>query len=218
MPDDANIPEQYKNGFAEFHGLKFIVTSDVLIPRIETEQIVDEVVNSNAGSNILEVGTGSGCISISIAKLMPTAKILATDISDKALDVAKTNAKYHNMNQQITFVKSDLLNNVQASAADIIVANLPYIPSSRIDNLDSSVKDYEPHIALDGGEDGFEIYRRLFAQITEKSIIFKLLLAEIDETHSEIAQKESAKYFPEAKIKIVQDLFGYDRFISIKYK
>src|SRR3989344_8414825 len=187
-----NRPKQYTQGWVEFYKLKFKITPDVLIPRPETELLVDEVIRFLAnhperpkgveGSpyTVLDIGTGAGNVAISIAK-NSRAKISAADISLKALKVAKQNAKLHGVEKRIFFLKSDLLSNIKSSP-DIIVTNLPYIPSERIPYLDSSVKDHEPHIALDGGEDGFKLYRKLFKQIKEKKLYFKLLIGEIDYT------------------------------------
>src|SRR3989344_6459932 len=216
-----NRPKQYTQGWVEFYKLKFKITPDVLIPRPETELLVDEVIRflSNhperpkgvEGSpyTILDIGTGSGNIAISIAK-NSRAKISSADISLKALKVAKQNAKLHGVEKRIFFLKSDLLSNIKSSP-DIIVTNLPYIPSERIPYLDSSVKDHEPHIALDGGEDGFELYRKLFKQIRKfegapQGWKHQMIVCEIDYTHGELAVNEALKYFPEAQVEVKTDL------------
>src|SRR3989344_4794661 len=178
----SSKPSQYIKGWVEFYKLKFKVIPDVLIPRPETELLVDEVlkcikyyVSGIKGKYILvlDIGTGAGNITISVAKNASNVRIIATDISNEALEVAKQNAKLHKVLNKITFLQSDLLGTENAQmrsigTPDIIVTNLPYIPSARIPYLDSSVKDFEPHIALDGGEDGFELYRKLFKQIKQK--------------------------------------------------
>lgn len=231
----SSKPSQYTKGWVEFYKLKFKVTPDVLIPRPETELLVDEVLKYCRLSPvtctlILDVGTGSGNIAISIAKNLSfhpksvNVKIIATDISAKALTVAKQNAKLHGVSNKITFIRSNLLDNFhydtlvyhnKTSKPDIIITNLPYIPSTRIPYLDSSVKDFEPHVALDGGEDGFELYRKLFQQIQEKSWKPKLIIGEIDYTHGELAANEAQKFFPKAKVEIKTDLTHKQRILTI---
>lgn len=219
-----NQPKQYKRGWTEFYKLKFRVTPDTLIPRPETELLVDEVLTFSQGKNnitILDLGTGSGNIAISIAKNLShtgCVTIIATDISPKALKVAKQNAHFHNVSDRILFVKSNLLSNIIFSRSkkfDVIVTNLPYIPTQRIPYLNPSVKDFEPHLALDGGEDGFELYRKLFTQIKERDWNPKLIVGEIDYTHGELAVREVQKYFPEAQVEIKTDLFHKQRILKI---
>lgn len=218
---NSEKPKQYIQGWVEFYKLKFLLTEDVLIPRPETELLVDEVlrfIHERPGlqNNVLDVGTGAGPIAISIAKNNPNTQITATDVSSEALEVARQNAKLHLVESRIRFIQSDLLSNVKKEP-ETIVANLPYIPSARIPYLDSSVKDFEPHIALDGGEDGFELYRKLFAQIKEKGWQPKLLVGEIDYTQAEIAIKEAKKYFPKAKAEVELDLAHKQRILIIKH-
>ncbi len=248
-----DVPTAYKNGYVEFYKLRFKVTPDVLIPRPETELLVDEVIRFLAdhpersgesrrveGSQIiLDVGTGAGNIAISLAKNLSHlggVTIVATDISQKALKVAQQNAKLHGVEDKITFIQSDLLNVIPTQIAsssstprndtkvDIIVTNLPYIPTERIDYLDTSVKDFEPKVALDGGEDGFELYRNLFAQIKQKGWHPKLIVCEIDYTHAEIAIREAQKlvvsevepFFPEAEVEVKLDLAKKQRILLIR--
>lgn len=217
-------PKQYIRGWVEFYKLKFKVTPDVLIPRPETELLVDEILKFYSLNprpfTLIDVGTGAGNIAISIAKNLNGhprgVRIVATDISKKALKIAKQNAKFHGVQDKIEFVQSDLLNTI-ASNADIIVSNLPYIPSARIPYLDPSVKDFEPKIALDGGPDGFNLYRKLFAQISLQSSRLqpKLIACEIDYTHGELAANEAQRYFPNAQIEVKTDLAKKQRILVI---
>lgn len=225
----SNRPNQYIQGWVEFYKLKFKVTEDVLIPRPETELLVDQVLSfltsrSTDLPTILDVGTGAGNISISIAKHLPTSnvgiKMIATDISKKALNIAKQNAKLHRVENQIEFIQSNLLSHFGVRSSNkmrnlVIVTNLPYIPSERIPYLDSSVKDFEPHVALDGGFDGFELYRKLFEQINQKNLKPKLIIGEIDYTHGQLAVDESSKFFPEARIEVKTDLTHKQRILKI---
>ncbi len=214
----SSKPSQYIKGWVEFYKLRFKVTPDVLIPRPETELLVDEILSFARSSllrlTILDLGTGAGNIAISIAENIPSIKIIAADVSKKALKIAQKNAKFHGISN-IDFIVSDLLSNIKTEP-DIIVTNLPYIPSARIPTLDSSVKDYEPHIALDGGEDGFDLYRKLFRQINKKGWKPKLIVGEIDYTHGDIAYTEAKKYFPDAKVEVKLDLAQNIRILIIQ--
>ena len=153
-------------GFADFYGLRFKVTKDVLSPRMETELLVSEVLKDcKKGVTILDIGTGSGAIAISVAK-NSESKVYAVDISSEALLVAKENAI--NNGVKIEFVKSDLFNDLKKKKMfDIIVSNPPYIKSDDIDDLMVEVKDYDPMLALDGGKDGLEFYREILRQAPE---------------------------------------------------
>lgn len=241
MSKIQDIPKAYQKGYVEFYKLRFRVTPDVLIPRPETELLVDYVLNfikqqrttNSELITILDLGTGSGNIAISLAKNLPKnptsgvgVKIIATDISEKALKVAQQNAKLHGVKDKITFLKSNLLENLQYdrldyhyNKPDIVVTNLPYIPSARISYLDSSVKDFEPHVALDGGEDGFELYKKLFQQISDLALQHRsqppMLIAEIDYTHGELAVLEAQKHFPDAEVEVKTDLTHKQRILLI---
>lgn len=230
-------PIQYQRGWVEFYKLRFKVTSDTLIPRPETELLVDEVLNFVNALDpkpytlnpviILDIGTGAGNIAISIAKnLSPTsdvgARTIATDISEKALEIARQNAKLNGIQNKIEFLQSDLLSAINYTLDAkrytlILVTNLPYIPTERIAYLDSSVKDFEPHMALDGGEDGFELYRKLFKQVslTPERCKPKLIVGEIDYTHGELARNEALKYFPNTEVEIKTDLAHKQRILKI---
>ncbi|MDD4980354.1 MAG: peptide chain release factor N(5)-glutamine methyltransferase [Candidatus Omnitrophica bacterium] len=162
-------PIQYILGKAEFMGLQFKVTPDVLIPRPETEILVETAIKlvsgvrcQVSGVNILDLGTGSGCIAVSLAKFLPEAEIHATDISESALEIARANARLNRVDNSISFFQSDLLTaySLELTAYDIIVSNPPYVPTQEIDTLQPEIQ-YEPRIALDGGEEGLDFYRRI---------------------------------------------------------
>lgn len=162
-------PIDYILGFKEFYSLKFYVDKNVLIPRPETENLVDKVIKYANGKHMIiyDVGTGSGCIAVSLAKNLPLANIFASDISLKALNVARKNAKLHNVESKIKFLYGNLLSPINFKV-DIIVANLPYIQTKNITALEPKIKDWEPIKALDGGADGMEIYRHLFQTASKK--------------------------------------------------
>ena len=159
-------PIAYILGCKEFYALKFFVDQRVLIPRPETEKIVDLVLNLAESRDykltICDVGTGSGCIATVLAKNLPQSKIYATDISKEALNVARKNAKYHHLEDKITFLNGDLLHPLPEKV-DVIVANLPYIKTSDMNNLKPQISKWEPRIALYGGKNGKQFYNRLFS-------------------------------------------------------
>jgi release factor glutamine methyltransferase len=155
-------PIQYITGETEFYGLPFLVTPDVLIPRPETEHLVEKVIEmaSNfVAPRIVDVGTGSGAIAVALAHRLPHASITATDISSRALALAEENAKRNGV--AVRFLLGDLLAPVEGERFEIIVSNPPYVAMADRDSLDVEVREYEPALALFAGEDGLEIYHRL---------------------------------------------------------
>ena len=170
-------PLQYILGKTEFMGLEFKVTPDVFIPRPETEILVEAVIDyayrlSPMAHCVLELGTGSGCIAISLAKYLSGFNITATDISRAALNIAKENAETNNVIDKITFLKSNLFESLAIPACPaggcdmryaICVCNPPYIPTQEIEKLQPEIR-YEPAIALDGGKDGLDFYRRIIKE------------------------------------------------------
>jgi len=165
----AREPLQYILGTQEFGGLEIAVTPDVLIPRPETTLLVEEVaqaIGAQRRSLVADVGTGSGCIAIAVAKTCPHATLWATDISWPALVVARRNALQHDVGKQVTFVQADLLGPFPASEEgifDAIVSNPPYIPEGEMEGLQPEVSRYEPRLALAAGADGMTYHRRLLS-------------------------------------------------------
>ncbi|MBT7422946.1 MAG: peptide chain release factor N(5)-glutamine methyltransferase [Candidatus Marinimicrobia bacterium] len=156
-------PLQYITGKVEFYGLKFISTPQALIPRPETERLVDITLNSLKKipePKILEIGTGSGCVSIAVSNKKPRANILSLDISKNALELAEINAKSNNC-KNINFLEMDFLNEIPDGRFDILISNPPYIPQKEIENIMPEVKDYEPRIALTDFEEGLNFYYRI---------------------------------------------------------
>ncbi len=168
----ANEPIQYIIGEQEFYGLALRVTPAVLIPRPETEQLVEAVLGQvkraglNSTMRILDVGTGSGAIAIALAYHLPSAQIAAVDLSSAALEVAAANAARHGLAERIRFLESDLLDALSdgETSWDVIVSNPPYVPTADRESLHPQVRDHEPAAALFAGADGLDIYRRLIPQ------------------------------------------------------
>ena len=163
-----NRPIAYIVENREFMGLDFFVKEGVLIPRPDTEVLVEEVIElakKKGAKNILDIGTGSGAITVSLAKYLENVKVTSVDISDIALEIGKRNAISNEVDDRITFVKSDLFTNIDKETKfDIIVSNPPYIKREVIETLDKQVKDYEPYNALEGGVDGLDFYRAITKQ------------------------------------------------------
>jgi release factor glutamine methyltransferase len=169
----AGEPAQYLTGHQEFYGLDFIVTPDVLIPRPETEFLIERVMNLVADSRqdspwIVDVGTGSGCIAVTVAKLLPRARFIATDASPAALNVARTSAERHGVRDRIEFLEGDLFAPLAKrgleGAVDVVASNPPYVSEERPELIQREVYEWEPHEALFGGLDGLDFYRRLIAE------------------------------------------------------
>lgn len=162
----AGQPLQYITGHQEFYGLDFAVNRDVLIPRPETEFLVERVIALSRDISaplIVDIGTGSGCIAVALASNIPDARIIATDISPSAIETARLNARRHKVEERMEFLEGDLLSPLadREGAIDILASNPPYVPASRPDLVQREVRDWEPGVALFGGEEGIDFYSRL---------------------------------------------------------
>lgn len=206
----SHVPLQYITGTQEFMGLEFDVCEDVLIPRQDTEILVEEVLKVCSNKTVLDMCTGSGCIIISLAKLGGLKQASAVDISPAALTVASKNACRHMVN--IEFIQSDLFEKV-TNEYDIIVSNPPYIPSGDIKSLMPEVKNHEPVIALDGSEDGLSFYKRITAlskmHLNKNGYIFFEIGCNQSSEVGKILQDEG---FTDINIK--KDLSGLDRVVT----
>lgn len=215
----AGEPVAYITGHREFYGLDFLVDRRVLIPRPETELLVEAVLGLFDGSDartaaIADVGTGSGAIAISLAANLPQARIIAVDSSFEALEVAAMNVARHGVGDRVSLVHGNLLEPV-AGGLDVVVANLPYIPRSRLAALPSDVRDFEPLPALDGGEDGLDPYRRLFAQASQRSESPRRILLEIDPDQREAIVEVAHWHFPNARVSVLKDYAALERVVSV---
>ncbi|AIS51353.1 release factor glutamine methyltransferase PrmC [Thermoanaerobacter kivui] len=214
----SRIPYQYIVKKQHFMGLEFFVDENVLIPRPDTETLVEEVLKRlRKGDVIIDIGTGSGAIAISIAKYFKNCTVYAVDISKKALEVAKYNAKMHGVLDKIVFIESDVFSNVSKDLKfDFIVSNPPYIKRSEIETLQKEVKK-EPIIALDGGPDGLLFYKKIIKEgpfyiNIEGNIVFEIGYGQ-KEAVTDLLKKNGFE-----DIEVIKDLSGIDRVIIAKYK
>lgn len=194
IDDYGEMPVEYITGQVEFGGQIFTINKDVLIPRVETEEFVNLALekiakNKNQELVIADVGCGSGAIGISVWKHLPPqkAKLYLSDISKAAIAVTKINInQLIDEKKNMQLLQSDLLESYpEGIKFDLIMANLPYIPSARVAILEDSVKEYEPHLALDGGEDGLKYIKKMVKQAQDKLNPGGVILMEVDYTHDE---------------------------------
>ena len=207
------IPLQYITGEQDFMGLNFKVNPGVLIPRQDTETLVEEVLKAvTPGMEVLDLCTGSGCIAVSLAKFVPGAKVQGVDISPEALKVSEENARRNGVN--VHFFLSDMFGQVEGKF-DVIVSNPPYIPTGEIQGLMPEVKDFEPHLALDGKEDGLWFYRILAGEGKKYLKPKGTLMVEIRCDQG----KDVSRIFKDngyCDIKVIKDLAGLDRVVTGK--
>jgi len=221
----AGEPLPYILGHWEFFGLDFDVTKDVLIPRPETELLVEKAIEYlkkyPKRRTVADIGTGSGAIALSIAKNIQDSHILATDISPKALQVARRNAIKHGVDSRVKFIECDLFPNkssthILKSKIDLFCANLPYIPTFTLQTL--PIYGQEPTIALDGGDDGLDIYRKLFDIIPQWIAPSGTILMEIEAGQGISASNLASRKFIDATMNLYKDLAGRDRLLEIQVK
>lgn len=228
---DDQTPIEYLAGVVEFCSQEFKVSPAALIPRIETEELVELALKEIEGFDseqvvIADVGTGCGAIAISVAKRLLESQqqfsILAADVSTEAIALAQENLSNllnpPDLEKQASTLKifvSDLLEKFPAKPIDLIVANLPYIPSERIDYLDTSVKDFEPHIALDGGSSGLELIAKMLKQAPRYLKKDGVIILEVDYTHNDQAFREFQDVW---NITPIRDQFNRQRFIRLIQK
>ena len=215
-----NEPMNYVLGYSYFYGYRFIVNEGVLIPRPETEELVGLILSKydefypKKNIDVIDVGTGSGAIAIALKKEESRMSVCASDISEDALKVARQNAL--NNECEIEFLQGSMLDPFieKGMKADIIVSNPPYIKT--VETIEASVYDYEPHVALFGGNDGLKFYRELLAKANKvlrpEGLIFFEMGYDLKESLSALARS----YFPDADIEVYKDINGKDRMMMIK--
>lgn len=212
-------PLQYIVGSTEFYKYKFSVNESVLIPRPETEQLVEKAIATikslqTNSITVCDIGTGSGCIAISIAKEFPSMKVVATDISTEALKTAKENARQLEVTN-IEFLESSILaENPPGAPFDIVVSNPPYIEKEEIPSLQEEVKTYEPMVALTDNDDGLSFYRALSLRFDSLVAKDGTMLLEIGANQAEEVKELFKKYQP--TVKVFKDYSGHERLIEIK--
>jgi len=214
----TGLPAQYITGHQEFWGMDFIVSPRVLIPRPETEHVVERVLElmrdpqgPSAEPRVVDVGTGSGCIAVALAKELPQADVHATDISSGALDIARANAARHNLQDRIAFHQTDLLAGIEKNAFDVVVSNPPYVGLAEQDQVQLEVRKFEPRNAVFAGETGLEVIHRLVPQAYELLKPDGWLVMEISGTIVELAKRAVSTW---ENVQVLPDLQSIPRVLS----
>ena len=221
-------PIAYLTGKAHFFNLEFEVTRDVLIPRPDTETLVENVLQLSRNSpgfespRILDLCTGSGCIAAAIAHHLKNAVVIATDISASAIDVAKANIARLGLEGRVTVVQGDLFDALahvpDPSPFDLIVSNPPYIPTSQIEQLDRNVRDFEPRVALDGGIDGLVLHRRILTGAPERLRSGGRIYLEIQFDQGKVVKELMSEQQDLDDVRIIKDYGGNERLVTGKKK
>jgi release factor glutamine methyltransferase len=219
-----NEPVAYLVGMTEFYSLQMKVTPDCMIPRPETELLVEraiEFLRRRTGTqHVCDLCTGCGCIAVAIAKNFPDARIIATDICDAALNAASQNVEKHQLKDRITLLCGDLFDPIvpqlDVSKFDLIVCNPPYVSAAEFEKLDKNVKDYEPRLALFAGQDGLDVYRRIFERVDRVLKADAALMLEIGYAQGQAVKEllEQTNCFGEVRIE--KDFHNNDRIVTAK--
>ena len=233
----SHEPTAYILGRKEFYGLELEVTPAAIIPRPETETLVEFVLDFAAarqagrGLRVVDVGVGCGAIGVALAKHLPQAEIIATDVSPEALALALRNAERHHVAERISFLEGDLLAPLDDTAhpepkpgvsrdssrrVDVIAANLPYVRTGDFEAAPPEIRDHEPRTGLDGGPDGLRIIERLLVQAPSRLKPGGALFVEIGEGQGEAALSLARACFPQARVEVKQDLSGLDRVLVVR--
>jgi len=208
-------PLAYIVGHCQFYGHDFRLSRHTFIPRPETELLVEEAVNFARSQpqnqlTVADIGTGSGAIAISLALALPQARIYATEIAAPALKIAGMNCRRHGVSRRVILLQGNLLEPLP-EPVNVIIANLPYVKNDELEKLDREITNFEPRIALAGGEDGLDMVRRLLPQVQGKLRPQGCLLLEIGYNQGQAVNSLIARHLPRADIKLVSDLAGIDR-------
>jgi release factor glutamine methyltransferase len=214
-----HTPIAYLTGRKEFYSLDFRVSPSVLIPRPETESLVENVIRHAESPSrgerplrICDVGTGSGCIAVALAKHLPACKITAVDVSPSALALARENAVAHDVSNRVRFARADVMSGLNGPY-DIVAANPPYIRTDELESLPPSVRDHEPRIALIGGDDGLEVIRSIVRQSAELLAPGGSLYVEIGHAQADEVIGSMIDVGPWSNVDCVKDLLGVRRII-----
>lgn len=216
----ANEPTAYIVGHREFYGLDFEVTHAALIPRPETEVLVEISIDwvrhtLSRPATIVDVGVGCGTIAVALAKELPDARLIGIDTSKRALGLARRNAERHGVADRIDFRHGSLLSPL-TGPVDVIASNLPYVRTADWFALPPHIREYEPRSALDGGPDGLRLIRRLLKNAPDHLHQRGALFAEIGDDEGDQAKAEAARYFPDSRIQVRPDLAGLDRVLCVE--
>ena len=221
-------PIAYLTGKAHFFNLEFEVTRDVLIPRPDTETLVENVLQLARNQpgleapRVLDLCTGSGCVAAAIARRLKAATVLATDVSEPAVVLARRNVERLGLADRVSVEQGDLFEPVARMVDrrpfDLIVANPPYIPTAQLETLDRSVRDYEPVQALDGGLDGLVIHRRIFQEAPDRLAPGGRVFLEIAFDQGELATQVAAEYPKFDDVRLLKDYSGHDRVVTARKK
>ena len=210
----AGEPAAYITGHREFYGLDFYVDKRVLIPRPESELLVDEGITSaeKGATTFADIGTGCGAIAVSLAVNLPYVRIYATDISQEALEVGRINCRKHGVAGQVIFLQGDLLEPVP-ERVDIIIANLPYVCQAELTAVNTY--GHEPELALAGGRDGLDEYRKLIPQVSQKLKPGGSLAIEIGQGQQSYVMSLLREFLPQGKVTVIPDLHGIPRTVIL---
>lgn len=214
----AGEPVAYLTGTKEFYGFDFEVGPGVLIPRPETELILDDMLGALTGAEglrVLDIGTGSGALAVSCALLFPGFRVAAVDISPAALRIARRNAAGHGVGERVSFVLGDLVQALRVSSFDAIMANLPYVPEAARAGLSPEVVEHEPHLALFSGPDGLDCYRALAASLAGRVRPGTRLWCEIDSTQGGAMKDLFADLA--RRVVVLKDYAGHDRVVTVVF-
>ncbi|MGX7244769.1 peptide chain release factor N(5)-glutamine methyltransferase [Enterococcus quebecensis] len=213
-----NYPPQYLLGYSDFYENRFSVNEHTLIPRPETEELVDRCLRENPNNelNVVDVGTGTGAIGISLKLARPAWQVTAIDISDEALKVAEKNAEQ--LKADVHFIHGDGLKPMKDQKIDILISNPPYISNAEWNLMDESVRTFEPKTALFAENDGLAIYQQLAEEAKEKLNVASKIYLEIGFQQGNAVKQLFQQAFPEKQVQVAQDLSGNDRMVIVSPK
>jgi release factor glutamine methyltransferase len=212
-------PVAYITGEREFFGRAFRVTPDVLVPRPETEVLVDRALRvlraspDHGAQRVADLGAGSGCVAVTLAAELPQVSVIATDVSQPALDVARSNAERHAVADRVSFVLTSWADGVDE--LDVVISNPPYVTVAELSTADADVRDFEPPLALLGGDDGLDAYRALAASVQNRVRPAGTVLLEVDTNRVDAVRQVMSAALPDAEATTHADLTGRPRILEL---